>query len=498
MMMRLIFIMTALLPSTVESQAQSFWERANLAYEKHIRCSAVNSRGHIFVGTVDAGVFRSTNEGRDWSSNDFGLTELGILSFAINSSDHILVSTVSSFNMPVFRSTDNGNTWLKTNLSTRTVHEFIFNATGQIFAATENDGVFRSLDNGMNWTAANNGITDLKTRSIAITSKGHIFVGTHSGIFRSMDNGANWTLVNNGLPAARPVVEELEVNSNDHIFAATTQFSTSVFVSTDNGENWINTGFGIDVVTDLAINSFDHIFAATARSGVFRSPDNGHSWFQINSGLTNNQVYSLAITKSGYLYATTHGGGVFRSIKSTTSVLETSYEHPHAFDLSQNHPNPFNPATTVATVNKHIIGQTALIEVVEVGLAFKARIDTGAKRTSIHATNIEVDGESAVISENIGKEITFRAVNEKNESREVKTIIKDVSSVRNSQGQELRYVVEMELTWNGVSKKVKVNLRNREKMAYKLLIGRNWLANDFVVDVERDVPQGDDEDSETP
>jgi hypothetical protein len=51
----------------------------------------------------------------------------------------------------------------------------------------------------------------------------------------------------------------------------------------------------------------------------------------------------------------------------------------------------------------------------------------------------------------------------------------------------------MELAWKGVSKKVEVNLRNREKMTYKLLIGRNWLENDFIVDVERDIPPGEEE-----
>ncbi len=147
----------------------------------------------------------------------------------------------------------------------------------------------------------------------------------------------------------------------------------------------------------------------------------------------------------------------------------------------------------VTMVNKHIIGQSAMIEVVDAGLAFKARIDTGAKRTSIHAVDIKVNDHSEMMAENTGKEITFTVVNEKNEEREVKTIIKDVSSVRNSQGKEFRYVVEMELAWKGVSKKVEVNLRNRKKMTYKLLIGRDWLENDFIVDVERDLPQEEEE-----
>jgi hypothetical protein len=148
----------------------------------------------------------------------------------------------------------------------------------------------------------------------------------------------------------------------------------------------------------------------------------------------------------------------------------------------------------VFIARKHIIGQTEMIVVVEMGLAFKARIDTGAKHTSIHATDINVESRSEVMAENIGKEITFKTINEKNESREIKTTIKEVASVKNSQGREFRYVIEMELAWKGVSKKVKVNLRNREKMTYKLLIGRNWLENDFIVDVGRGIPEGEHDD----
>lgn len=134
---------------------------------------------------------------------------------------------------------------------------------------------------------------------------------------------------------------------------------------------------------------------------------------------------------------------------------------------------------------RHIIGQTARIKVVDAGLSFRARIDTGAKTTSIHAIDIQIENGSEVMTENIGKEITFKIINEKNEEGIVKTKIKDVSTIKNAKEKEFRYVVEMKLSWNGVSKKVRVNLRDREEMEYKLLIGRNWLENDFLVDVDR-------------
>ncbi|WP_368730444.1 hypothetical protein [Poseidonibacter lekithochrous] len=41
----------------------------------------------------------------------------------------------------------------------------------------------------------------------------------------------------------------------------------------------------------------------------------------------------------------------------------------------------------------------------------------------------------------------------------------------------------MDLELNGKNKAVAVSLRNRSKLEYKLLIGRDWLNNDYLVDV---------------
>lgn len=46
-------------------------------------------------------------------------------------------------------------------------------------------------------------------------------------------------------------------------------------------------------------------------------------------------------------------------------------------------------------------------------------------------------------------------------------------------------MVRLPLRWHGITKNEEVNLRDRSAMRYKLLIGRNWLAKDFLVDVEQ-------------
>lgn len=140
--------------------------------------------------------------------------------------------------------------------------------------------------------------------------------------------------------------------------------------------------------------------------------------------------------------------------------------------------------------NKEIVGQIETIHIKELDSNYKARIDTGAATTSIHATDIKIlnkEGESKKMRDHLGDTIEFTTYNEKNEASKHTGRIIRVSKIRNAQGVERRYAVRMHLEFNGKEKKVAVNLRDRSKLDYKLLIGRNWLEGDYLVDVERNV-----------
>ena len=134
---------------------------------------------------------------------------------------------------------------------------------------------------------------------------------------------------------------------------------------------------------------------------------------------------------------------------------------------------------------KEVVGATEVIHVVEAGLDFTARIDTGARTTSIHAPWMEIENPAADKKKNIGKKVVVEVENARGERRRIETRIADAAVVRNAQGVETRYMIPLTLRWNGREKVVNVNLRDRKAMTYKLLIGRDWLRGDYVVDVER-------------
>ena len=137
--------------------------------------------------------------------------------------------------------------------------------------------------------------------------------------------------------------------------------------------------------------------------------------------------------------------------------------------------------TAVADSLKQIVGDTEVVFVEEANLSFKARVDTGAKTSSIHAENIELD----LSGDPRGKPISFDLVTKEGLSRKIKTRVSSVIKVRTSEMAEQRYVVPLLIKWHDSKKSVLVTLNDRTKMKYRLLLGRNWLHGEFIVDIDK-------------
>ncbi len=139
---------------------------------------------------------------------------------------------------------------------------------------------------------------------------------------------------------------------------------------------------------------------------------------------------------------------------------------------------------SVGSGDRIIVGESAFIHIEEIDHALEARIDTGARTTSIHALDMKIEDDAGDYKKNVGKQISYTIVDAEGKRFPMTGIIGGYTVVRNAQGTETRYHVPMTLTWQGVSKPIEVNLRDRSAMTYKLLIGRDWLSDDFLVNVD--------------
>jgi hypothetical protein len=115
----------------------------------------------------------------------------------------------------------------------------------------------------------------------------------------------------------------------------------------------------------------------------------------------------------------------------------------------------------------------------------KAKLDTGARSSSVHAFDIEPVGpdDSAV------ERVRFRLrpwQRSDDDTMIVECPIHDRRTIRSSSGHaEQRIVVLMDIALMGRIVTAEMTLSNRDSMGFRMLIGREALRQGFVVDPAR-------------
>jgi hypothetical protein len=145
-------------------------------------------------------------------------------------------------------------------------------------------------------------------------------------------------------------------------------------------------------------------------------------------------------------------------------------------------------ALNSALNRKVVLGATADVVELQSGMTLKARVDTGASICSLHCEQIEIIDPAAEPEENSGKKVRFLLESPDGKSHWLEATILGFAGVRQASGTSGRYRVRLRLSCNGIEKDTLVSLNDRSEMQYPLLLGRDFLADDFVVDVSRDNP----------
>ena len=349
-----VIIILAALLSPATSVAQ--WVQTNGPYGGQVLSFAVGGT-NIFTGTNGAGVFRSSDNGTNWTAVNTGLTNTTVNALAVIGTN-LFAGTYAG----VFLSTNDGISWTQTGL---TNYIYALSVSGTNLFAGTLGGVYISTDNGASWTGR--GLYGFRLYAIAISGT-NLFVSSDTGaVFYSADSGKSWKNVSIGSIK----VEVLSLAVSDSILVAGTNgyyvfFSTNngtswtesysspasvfalvtdstdiiaggyngIFRSSDNGSDWTKIGSVYNIAA-LAVgpDSLRNLFAGTNRNGIFRSSDNGTNWSAVNEGLTATHVLSMAILGTD-LFAGTDYSGIFRSTDNGASWIQTGMINDHIFALA--------------------------------------------------------------------------------------------------------------------------------------------------------------------
>ncbi|GEB70699.1 MULTISPECIES: ATP-dependent zinc protease family protein [Pseudoalteromonas] len=130
---------------------------------------------------------------------------------------------------------------------------------------------------------------------------------------------------------------------------------------------------------------------------------------------------------------------------------------------------------------KITVGWREWLSLPELGIEkIKAKVDTGARTSCIHAINIEEyeeDGEKWV------KFIAQPLQDDEQTRITCKAKVKKIKAVTSSSGQkELRYFIETTLHAGQHSWPIEVTLTSRATMKFRMLLGRTAMENRIVVD----------------
>ena len=324
------------------SNAKSQWNQLNGPGKPYVYAMYM-SGSKMFAGTMQDGLYTSTNNGMNWTQlevswhnqvSDVTGNDSTLFFSVMNAPDSLI---------GVYRSTDNGQTWTQTLSGHQIVSLAVSNST--IYAGEYFDGaLFKSTDNGLTWEryiVVNN--YNYCIYSFFIESS-FILAGTLNGLFKSTNGGLNWVQTNIPNESIRRIIK-----SGNSYFAGTI-WGSGIYRSDDNGDNWFLTSMHNRDIYGLV--SYGNIIIASTLSdidslwGIYVSFNYGLSWKKINEGFNPNGCFISLYINSNIIY-----GGLdnvwTRRLSEIIAIEPISTVIPRQYYLSQNYPNPFNPTTKI-------------------------------------------------------------------------------------------------------------------------------------------------------
>ncbi len=133
------------------------------------------------------------------------------------------------------------------------------------------------------------------------------------------------------------------------------------------------------------------------------------------------------------------------------------------------------------TAQRPVIGWREWVALPDFGINWiKAKVDTGARSSSLHAVNIrqtERNGETWVSF------VVHPDQRNSETSIEVEAKVLEFRSVRSSSGKaQTRPVILANVRLLGVTWSVELTLANRAEMGFRMLLGREAFRNRFLID----------------
>jgi photosystem II stability/assembly factor-like uncharacterized protein len=244
---------------------------------------------NIFYAATSQGVFKSIDGGYNWSSANVGLINQNVNTLYQSGNTIYAGSGYSPGAASLYRTTNQGTTWISSGLINRSVNTLI-TFQSHLYAGC-NNGIYRSTDLGISWSGE---LGNTKKEFVAFYPlAANLLGGSTSGIFISSHGGTIWDQVGyNSM-----YIQGITSNINE-LWA--TAVHDMVYYSSNNGISWIKRSNELPAeYRYLSISSFDTLTYVSfinnnlSRTGVFYTSDDGNSWNQSMYFTTTGSIQCL-------------------------------------------------------------------------------------------------------------------------------------------------------------------------------------------------------------
>jgi photosystem II stability/assembly factor-like uncharacterized protein len=300
--------------------------------------------GGWFGPPSSTGVYKTTNGGANWAPSNNGLTDPAVAALWLDQANpNILIA--GTLNVGMFRSTDAGASWqaISPGFGPTTA---LLQIGSSLYAGTR-QGIAISQDEGATWnlaeptTASVQALASSGTYIYAARSDGIVMVQSAPGgtwstssqltcgascvsgnnslaaspanplhavvvgpdFWETSDGGATWQDIPNPLQwAVQYVAFDPSDSSGNTVYAGGDYLFAS---SSDGGQTWKQLTSGGDIrkiATQFAGTA--GLVAIGSDQGIFTSNDGGNSWNSLNGDLTTSLLYGLDISGNTIVLAT--------------------------------------------------------------------------------------------------------------------------------------------------------------------------------------------------
>ena len=328
--------------------------------DQHTLAYNINT-GVLFSGN-DGGLYKTTNNGSNWSDISDGLEILQIyrLSSSVTNPEIVVGGTQDNGTMKlnleqwnnilggdgmeciidysnpniiygsyyygsIQKSTNGGYFFYDISPSNdgAWVTPYVMHPTNSntIFAGYSN--VYKTTNGGNTWNQISSNLTggtSLQSLAVSKSNPDYIYTATYDNIYKTMNGGSTWENITAGLPS-NPNLKYIAISSTnpEKLWVVFSGFyaGQKVYMSENGGNLWVNVSDSLPNVPANCIvyenNTNDALYVGTD-IGVYYRNDSMSYWMEFDDGLPNVIVYELEIQYSAMkIRAATFGRGLWES-----------------------------------------------------------------------------------------------------------------------------------------------------------------------------------------